>query len=48
MTYSVAVVGLGAMGMGAALSCVKAGLDTYGIDLDDKLLEKLKMPGQKA
>ncbi|WIM84675.1 NAD(P)-dependent oxidoreductase [Gallibacterium anatis] len=42
MTYSVAVVGLGAMGMGAALSCVKAGLDTYGVDLDDKLLEKLK------
>lgn len=48
MTYSVAVVGLGAMGMGAALSCVKAGLDTYGIDLDDKLLEKLKSAGAKG
>ncbi|MFU2132693.1 L-threonate dehydrogenase [Gallibacterium anatis] len=48
MTYSVAVVGLGAMGMGAALSCVKAGLDTYGIDLDDKLLEKLKNAGAKG
>ncbi|MFU2128503.1 L-threonate dehydrogenase [Gallibacterium anatis] len=48
MTYSVAVVGLGAMGMGAALSCVKAGLDTYGVDLDDKLLEKLKSAGAKG
>ena len=48
MTYSVAVVGLGAMGMGAALSCVKAGLDTYGIDLDDKLLEKLSVSGAKG
>lgn len=48
MTYSVAVVGLGAMGMGAALSCIKAGLDTYGIDLDDKLLEKLSISGAKG
>ncbi|KGQ49311.1 oxidoreductase [Gallibacterium anatis] len=48
MTYSVAVVGLGAMGMGAALSCVKAGLDTYGVDLDDKLLKKLKSAGAKG
>ena len=42
------VVGLGAMGMGAALSCVKAGLDTYGVDLDDKLLKKLKSAGAKG
>ncbi|KGQ29655.1 oxidoreductase [Gallibacterium genomosp. 2] len=48
MTYSVAVVGLGAMGMGAALSCINAGLDTYGIDLDDKLLEKLSVSGAKG
>lgn len=48
MTYSVAVVGLGAMGMGAALSCINAGLDTYGIDLDDKLLEKLSISGAKG
>ncbi|MEH8048443.1 L-threonate dehydrogenase [Gallibacterium anatis] len=48
MTYSVAVVGLGAMGMGVALSCVKAGLDTYGVDLDDKLLEKLKNADAKG
>lgn len=31
MSHSVAVIGLGSMGMGAALSCVRAGLDTYGI-----------------
>ncbi|MGR6980111.1 L-threonate dehydrogenase [Testudinibacter sp. P27/CKL/0425] len=48
MSYSVAVVGLGAMGMGAALSCVKAGLDTYGIDLNPVLLDKLKQAGAKA
>jgi len=48
MTYSVAVVGLGAMGMGAALSCINAGIDTYGIDLDDKLLEKLSVSGAKG
>ena len=48
MTYSVAVVGLGAMGMGAALSCINARLDTYGIDLDDKLLEKLSVSGAKG
>ncbi|OBX05126.1 oxidoreductase [Gallibacterium genomosp. 3] len=48
MTYSVAVVGLGAMGMGAALSCVKAGLDTYGVDLDEKLLNRLKEAGAKG
>ncbi|SMB81712.1 putative dehydrogenase [Pasteurella testudinis DSM 23072] len=47
MSYSVAVVGLGAMGMGAALSCVKANLDTYGIDLNPVLLEKLKQAGAK-
>jgi len=32
MSYAVAVIGLGAMGMGAAQSCVRAGLDTYGVD----------------
>ena len=48
MTYSVAVVGLGAMGMGAAQSCIKAGLDTYGVDLDEKLLSKLKAAGAKG
>ena len=47
MSYSVAVVGLGAMGMGAALSCINAKLDTYGIDLNPTLLEKLKQAGAK-
>lgn len=32
--YRVCVVGLGSMGMGAALSCLRAGLSTSGIDLD--------------
>ncbi|MDH2924974.1 putative dehydrogenase [Nicoletella semolina] len=45
--YSVAIVGLGAMGMGAAQSCIAAGLDTYGIDLNRVALEKLKYFGAK-
>ncbi len=32
--YRVCVVGLGSLGMGAALSCLRAGLATSGIDLD--------------
>lgn len=47
MTYSVAVVGLGSMGMGAALSCIRAGLDTYGIDINPISLEKLQDSGAK-
>lgn len=47
-SYSVAVVGLGAMGMGAARSCIKAGLTTYGADLNVKALEKLKADGAYA
>lgn len=47
MSYSVAIVGLGAMGMGAALSCINAGLTTYGIDLNTVALEKLKAAGAK-
>ena len=46
-SYSVAVVGLGAMGMGAAESCIRAGLDTYGVDLNQLALEKLKTKGAK-
>lgn len=45
--YSVAVVGLGSMGMGAALSCLNAGLVTYGIDLNTSTLDKLKAVGAK-
>lgn len=46
--YSVAVIGLGAMGMGAAKSCVNAGLDTYGVDLNPVALQTLKDQGAKA
>ncbi|TYB17031.1 NAD(P)-dependent oxidoreductase [Aggregatibacter actinomycetemcomitans] len=47
-SYSVAIVGLGAMGMGAAQSCIRAGLTTYGVDLNPKALEKLKTDGAHA
>ncbi len=46
-SYSVAVVGLGSMGMGAALSCINEGLTTYGIDINPTALEKLKAAGAK-
>ncbi|MDG2960559.1 NAD(P)-dependent oxidoreductase [Bisgaard Taxon 10/6] len=46
-SYSVAVIGLGSMGMGAAVSCINAGLNTYGIDLNPVALEKLKAAGAK-
>lgn len=45
--YSVAVIGLGAMGMGAAQSCINAGLTTYGIDLNPVALANLKTFGAK-
>ena len=48
MAYSVAVIGLGAMGMGAAQSCVRAGLDTYGVDLSAQARDILQAAGAKA
>lgn len=33
-TYRICVIGLGSMGAGAANSCIRAGLETYGVDLD--------------
>lgn len=45
---SVAVIGLGSMGMGAAKSCVRAGLDVYGVDLNPTALEALGNYGAKA
>ena len=48
MAYSVAVIGLGAMGMGAAQSCVRAGLDTYGVDLSAQARDVLQAAGTKA
>ncbi|CAH1563491.1 putative L-threonate dehydrogenase [Vibrio owensii] len=45
---SVGVIGLGSMGMGAAKSCVRAGLDVYGFDLNPSALEELGSFGAKA
>ncbi|EGU39466.1 L-threonate dehydrogenase [Vibrio scophthalmi] len=45
---SVAVIGLGSMGMGAAKSCIRAGLDVYGVDLNPTALEELGNAGAKA
>lgn len=42
---NVCVIGLGTMGMGAAKSCIKAGLNTYGGDINEKALETLKEAG---
>ena len=42
---NVCVVGLGTMGMGAAKSCVRAGLNTYGGDISEKALQELKDAG---
>ena len=47
MWYGVAVIGLGAMGMGAAQSCVRAGLDTYGVDLSAQARDVLQAAGAK-
>lgn len=44
---SVGVIGLGSMGMGAAKSCINAGLDVFGIDLNSTALEELSLAGAK-
>ena len=44
-THSVAVIGLGSMGMGAARSCIRAGLRTYGIDISPDSLQALSEAG---
>ncbi|WP_028115143.1 L-threonate dehydrogenase [Ferrimonas senticii] len=46
--HSVAVIGLGSMGMGAAKSCINAGLTTYGFDLNPVALDELKNHGAEA
>lgn len=43
--YAVAVIGLGSMGFGAASSCIKAGLATYGVDLNTDALSRLQQAG---
>jgi L-threonate 2-dehydrogenase len=45
---SVGVIGLGSMGMGAAKSCINAGLDVYGFDLNPKALKELSQYGAKG
>ncbi|MFS2223585.1 L-threonate dehydrogenase [Pantoea sp. B65] len=45
---NVGVIGLGSMGMGAAQSCIKAGLNTFGVDLNPQALEKLLLSGARA
>lgn len=42
---NVCVIGLGTMGIGAAKSCIKAGLNTYGADISEKALQTLKDAG---
>ena len=46
--YHVAVIGLGAMGMGAARSCLRTGLTTYGIDLNAEARNRLQQAGAAA
>lgn len=43
--HTTAVIGLGSMGMGAALSCIRAGLNTYGIDINQGALQRLSDAG---
>lgn len=42
---SIGVIGLGSMGMGAAQSCIKAGLTTWGADINADARETLKRAG---
>jgi len=44
-SYSIAVIGLGSMGMGVARSCIRAGLNTAGIDINPVALDTLKTFG---
>ncbi|WP_370296297.1 L-threonate dehydrogenase [Poseidonocella sp. HB161398] len=46
--YRACVVGLGSMGMGAALSCVKAGIPTCGIDLSEARRAEFLAAGAEA
>ncbi|CAE1144215.1 L-threonate dehydrogenase [Serratia sp. Tan611] len=45
--YTVCIVGLGSMGMGAAQSCINAGLTTYGVDLNPQARATLQQAGAK-
>ncbi|NCX49186.1 MAG: NAD(P)-dependent oxidoreductase [Gammaproteobacteria bacterium] len=41
------VIGLGSMGFGAAVSCVRAGIDTAGFDVNPEALERFQASGGK-
>ncbi|MCQ4160638.1 NAD(P)-dependent oxidoreductase [Roseomonas sp. GC11] len=43
--FHVCVIGLGSMGMGAARSCIAAGLQTYGVDLNPAARDALREAG---
>lgn len=45
---SVAVIGLGSMGMGVAKSCLRADFEVYGVDVNPAALEELASCGAKA
>jgi 3-hydroxyisobutyrate dehydrogenase-like beta-hydroxyacid dehydrogenase len=47
-SYHICVIGLGSMGMGAARSCLAAGLTTYGVDLSETARASLKQAGAQA
>jgi len=44
---NICVIGLGSMGMGAAKSCLRAGLNTWGVDLNSAALESLRQAGAR-
>lgn len=43
--YTTAVIGLGSMGYGIALSCVNAGIDTHGFDIATDTTQRFKDAG---
>lgn len=45
---NICVIGLGSMGMGAAKSCLRAGLNTWGVDLNPAALENLRQAGARG
>ncbi len=44
---NIGVIGLGSMGMGAAQSCIRAGLNTWGVDLNPQALGTLRQAGAR-
>ena len=47
-TFQVGVIGLGSMGMGAALSCLRSGLATWGADLNPAARQTLLDAGARG